>query len=537
MTLRTQFLLVLSIVGAGLLVMGILSWRQMEELRINGPAYHRIVQGKDVIADILPPPRYIIEAYLVVLQSEHSQSLTAVKTYQDRLQALEKDFNDRHAYWQKMPLDDTSKQLLLEKSDASAREFFKLAKEQYFPQKLAEQDTRSVLTQLANYYQQHRFEIDKLVKLQNELLAAEELRAERLVTQGRLLMGASLGLVLVLAMLVVWRVSQQLQRSVNTLRKALASLASGRLNVTLPPQGDNELGQLGQSTESMRQQLRELILQMQQAAAELQHHERDIMHEAGQVQQLASNQLDNISQMGEQVQSLTDTLARLAQDSETSAATSVAAIDSARNSAQDLQHSRDVLAQVVQTVRETTQLLDELTQKAGQIGGVANTIQEIAEQTNLLALNAAIEAARAGESGRGFAVVADEVRKLAERTSQSTHSISAILDTVQRSTSEAANSIRHGLTQSEEGLDKVQHAGNSLDALQHSINALGQALQHVVNQIQGSQQTRQQVQHDLGQVLQDTQHQQQSVTRLYQLIRAADDTTQKLEQASHRFTL
>lgn len=245
LTLRAQFLLVLSIVGIGLLVMGVMSWRQLEELRINGAAYNRIVQSKDLIADILPPPRYIIEAYLVILQSEHSQSLTAVKTYQERLLALEKDFTDRGNYWQGRPLDETSKQLLLSKSEQSARDFFKLAKEQYFPQKLAEQDTRSVLTQLANHYQQHRYEIDKLVKLQNELLVSEEAHAQQLVHKGRMVMAATLALVLVLAVLLVNLVSRQQQRTVNTLRQALASLASGRLDTTLPPQGSNELGQLG----------------------------------------------------------------------------------------------------------------------------------------------------------------------------------------------------------------------------------------------------------------------------------------------------
>ena len=269
LTIRAQFLVVLSIVGAGLLVMGTMSWLQLEELRVKGHAYNRIVQSKDLIADILPPPRYIIEAYLVILQSEHSQSLTAVKTYQERVQTLEKEFNDRGSYWQNMPLEDKSRQLLLEKSEQSARDFFKLAKEQYFPQKLAEQDTRSVLTQLANAYQQHRYEIDKLIKLQNESLAAEEEHAQKLVHNGRLLMAATLAVVLILAVLLVNPVSRQQQRTVNTLRQALASLASGRLDTTLPPQGSNELGQLGQSTESMRQQLRELILQMQQAAGEL----------------------------------------------------------------------------------------------------------------------------------------------------------------------------------------------------------------------------------------------------------------------------
>ena len=39
-----------------------------KELAINGPYYKKLVQMKDVIADILPPPAYIIEAELTVLR-------------------------------------------------------------------------------------------------------------------------------------------------------------------------------------------------------------------------------------------------------------------------------------------------------------------------------------------------------------------------------------------------------------------------------------------------------------------------------------
>lgn len=89
------------------------------------------------------------------------------------------------------------------------------------------------------------------------------------------------------------------------------------------------------------------------------------------------------------------------------------------------------LHNVSQKTQQTAHSVDNLHERAGQIGGIVMLIKEIADQTNLLALNAAIEAARAGEQGRGFAVVADEVRKLAERTSRATSEISTLVASIQ----------------------------------------------------------------------------------------------------------
>jgi len=41
----------------------------LNKLKVNRPVYQNIIQGKDLIADILPPPEYIIESYLVALHS------------------------------------------------------------------------------------------------------------------------------------------------------------------------------------------------------------------------------------------------------------------------------------------------------------------------------------------------------------------------------------------------------------------------------------------------------------------------------------
>jgi hypothetical protein len=36
----------------------------LSQLKVGGPLYNQIKLGNDLIADILPPPEYVIEAYL-----------------------------------------------------------------------------------------------------------------------------------------------------------------------------------------------------------------------------------------------------------------------------------------------------------------------------------------------------------------------------------------------------------------------------------------------------------------------------------------
>ncbi len=106
-------------------------------------------------------------------------------------------------------------------------------------------------------------------------------------------------------------------------------------------------------------------------------------------------------------------------------------------------------------------------QSSRKISDIISVIDEIARQTNLLALNAAVEAARAGEAGRGFAVVASEVRSLAQRSSQAAKDIKDLI---------VNSSVR-----SEEGVQLVNRAGESLKEIVDSINEVADIVADIAN--------------------------------------------------------
>lgn len=123
------------------------------------------------------------------------------------------------------------------------------------------------------------------------------------------------------------------------------------------------------------------------------------------------------------------------------------------------------LLRMAQKTQSTAHSVDQLNQRADQIGGIIKLIKEIADQTNLLALNAAIEAARAGEQGRGFAVVADEVRKLAERTGQATNEISSLVSSIQSETGNARDEMVQNASEAEQFSREGESATESMQAL------------------------------------------------------------------------
>jgi methyl-accepting chemotaxis protein len=156
---------------------------------------------------------------------------------------------------------------------------------------------------------------------------------------------------------------------------------------------------------------------------------------------------------------------------------------------------RGVLSNAERTLETTDRMvirIGDLTNHAGRIGEILETIRDISDRSDLLALNGALEASRAGEAGRGFGLVAAEMRRLAERVLTSVHDVRALVGDIRASgsstmmatedskklaasTTDAARQITLVTQQQRSGTEQVlQSVREIAETLAQSVAAMAQ---------------------------------------------------------------
>ena len=284
------------------------------------------------------------------------------------------------------------------------------------------------------------------------------------------------------AILIVGGLSLQIRNSLTTrLREAnrlAESIASGDLSSRNAPQSisNDEAGMLIQSMEKMRQDLARTVGAIASSSDELAASAAQLSITAQQVSASTQSQSSSTAASAAAVEQLTVSIDHVGSSADDASEEARAAGDLAITSGKGVETATLQINRVAESVDETAQQIQTLSEHVKQIGNITTVIREVADQTNLLALNAAIEAARAGEQGRGFAVVADEVRKLAERTTLSVQEISTVISTIQSSVSGAVSSMQANCHLVTDVVQASQAASSSMDGIRNATEMVRDAI-------------------------------------------------------------
>jgi methyl-accepting chemotaxis protein len=423
--------------------------------------YKEIIRGKDLVADILPPPEYIIESYLLSLQMLNETSETRINDFIKLSKSLEQTYLERNRYWKEQLPEGDMKNLFVVESYNAAIDFFSLYNNEFIPALVNGDKLKAYALangKMKEAYELHRKNIDRVVTLANESNTNIEAKVSKEIINTTIILTVLSIVTIMVALIVSLIVSKAISMPIKKVRNMLKDISEGQGDLTkrLDIKGKDEIGDLAVYFNRFIGDVHTIV--------------KSVVAESRGLDSLFNTLKVAISALNEQIVSIsaiTEELTSGAQ--ETAAATeeinastldmrsdieqfldkaeegafsaeniSIKAIEVNKNAAASQRNANDIYSKVnhkLVNAIEQSKVIDKIT-------CTLTTIFNISNATNILALNATIEAARAGEYGRGFAVVADQVRKLAEESKSALVEIQGDIKTIVSSVNSLVNSSK-----------------------------------------------------------------------------------------------
>ncbi|HEY6879919.1 MAG TPA: HAMP domain-containing protein, partial [Polyangiales bacterium] len=248
---KLMILIATSMVGLG--VFAAMAFRTLDSVRVKGPIYDLIVADKDLTADVLPPPLYVIETYLTSRELSFAEEPAEQQTLIERLHRLRKDYEDRHAYWERALPEGKIRTLLLQDAHTPVVAIFRILDqiERLLMDGHREQARQLVLNDLRTQYGRHRAVIDQVVGLVVTQSKRTEQHADELLSQHITWLVVVAALVasamIWLAMLIGKNLSSRIKLGIAVAEQ----VAEGDLATTIDVEGNDETGVLLTSLRKM----------------------------------------------------------------------------------------------------------------------------------------------------------------------------------------------------------------------------------------------------------------------------------------------
>lgn len=472
-----------------------LSFWVINQVRVNGPVYNTMKDYQDLVADSLPPSLYPVDAFAFYNQA-YVASTNFNNEKRDKAIAnaakFETLFKERATYWQKN-IKDEKLQAALSELIKSGDSFFLVAHSRFLPSlplgTVAASAPLSDLTTAFEMTQQTANNFAHAVQAENSALVESQTKFIQLVLVGLML----LGLVLVVLMYFfgkrqveqssgltdqLAKEGQDNQAAVLQLLDEMGDLADGDLTVKAQVR-DSITGAIADSINYTIDSLRDLVAEINRATEQVTSATSVAQGTSSQLLAAAETQSDQIMQTTDAVTDMTRSILQVSSNAAQASQVAQRSLEAASQGSQAVQNTISGMNEIRTQIQETSKRIKRLGESSQEISEIVELISDITEQTNILALNAAIQAASAGEAGRGFTVVAEEVQRLAERSSEATKQISAIVKTIQTDTNGAVVAMEKSTEGVVEGARVADAAGQALTEIETVTNNLARLIQAI----------------------------------------------------------
>lgn len=318
------------------------------------------------------------------------------------------------------------------------------------------------------------------------------------------------------------RQREYLEEEIRPIEEAIMALASGDLTSSVEIRKESQLYELGMEVDRMIGSLRNTLFQVSKTSTEVAVASSEISSSTEELSAGAQEQSSQTIEVAASVEEMTRTVI---ENSRNATLTADIAKDNgavARQGGQIVEETVRKIREIADVVQKSAATVERLGSATQEIGEIVLVIDDIADQTNLLALNAAIEAARAGEEGRGFAVVADEVKKLAERTTDATKQIAAMIKNVQSEANVAVESMKHGNAEVGQGIKLADKAGESLTNIVENTEKVVDMMMQIAAASEEQSSTSEQISQNVESI---STVASESAKGIAQIARATDDLT------------
>ncbi|ENQ2410183.1 chemoreceptor protein [Enterobacter hormaechei] len=269
-----------------------------------------------------------------------------------------------------------------------------------------------------------------------------------------------------IALFLLWAyMTKYLVTQINTVKKSIEEVTSGKLGVSIPEFGNNCAGRLIPGINSLSSNIATLVREIRASS---------------QTAMTLSDQLSSRSaQLSVKTEQQSASLVQTAASMEEMAASTKNNADNTRLASEQANLATLQARKGGELMGQVANNMQSITDCAQQMTEIISLIDGIAFQTNILALNAAVEAARAGDHGKGFSVVAGEVRSLAHRSAEAAKNIKSLIEVTSHNVTQGVNVV----SEAEKNMHDIVTGSGNVSRLMDEISASTSEQEKGISQI------------------------------------------------------